>query len=131
MKPNKDNYREFYERITNQRLPDDWQVHHIDETRLNNVIFNLVALPDQLHTQLHRALNVLPLSNAKQHVLESHFLAVFEDYIPVFRSVARCIGYRDYLLYMFSDISVVSHYKPPTEKSYPEYEDLIKQLEIR
>lgn len=35
-------------------IPDDWDVHHIDNDKLNNDIKNLTAMPKAEHTKLHQ-----------------------------------------------------------------------------
>ena len=35
------------------KIPDDWDVHHIDMDKQNNKIENLQALPKADHTRLH------------------------------------------------------------------------------
>jgi hypothetical protein len=50
-----ENYREKYERLTGEPIPNGFHVHHIDEDRRNNDILNLVALPNKVHSAYHFA----------------------------------------------------------------------------
>lgn len=47
------NYRKYYEKETNKKIPKGWDVHHLDFNRKNNNISNLVALPKELHSKYH------------------------------------------------------------------------------
>ena len=48
-------YRKHYAEATGRRVPKTFQVHHIDHDRGNPDIINLVALPQKLHIEYHRA----------------------------------------------------------------------------
>ena len=50
------NYRKFYEKQTNKKIPKDFDIHHIDLNRENNDIINLVAIPKCLHRKYHTLL---------------------------------------------------------------------------
>lgn len=47
------NYRKFYEKETGKKVPEWFEIHHIDENRNNNSIENLVAIPFELHNKIH------------------------------------------------------------------------------
>ena len=47
------NYRLFYEKQTGEKIPENFEVHHIDHNRKNNSIDNLVAIPKKLHKKYH------------------------------------------------------------------------------
>lgn len=59
----KSNYRRILRRAMGS-YPRDWHVHHIDGNHYNNTPHNLIALPEQLHMDLHHSLkwrkNLLP-----------------------------------------------------------------------
>jgi hypothetical protein len=37
-------------------IPDGWHVHHIDHNPKNNSVENLIAMPERIHTMLHRTI---------------------------------------------------------------------------
>lgn len=45
-------HREIYEQAYGP-IPTGWVVHHIDFDKLNNEPLNLIALPEEFHTQIH------------------------------------------------------------------------------
>lgn len=45
-------YREFYEEQTKQKIPEDFEIHHINFDRSDNEITNLVALPVKVHSDI-------------------------------------------------------------------------------
>jgi len=47
------NYRRFYEKCTGSKIPEGYEVHHLDGNRLNNKIVNLVSIPLKLHRDFH------------------------------------------------------------------------------
>ena len=51
---NSTEYRLKYEYLTNRKIPEGFNVHHIDGNRKNNVMTNLVALPLKLHADYHK-----------------------------------------------------------------------------
>lgn len=55
-KTTKFNYRKFYKEITRHDIPKDFDIHHIDFDRSNNVIENLVAIPRIVHQEYHKTL---------------------------------------------------------------------------
>lgn len=52
------NYRKFYKEQTKKDIPKNYDVHHIDGIRSNNVIENLVAIPRDIHRMYHLNENV-------------------------------------------------------------------------
>jgi hypothetical protein len=58
-KPKYFNYRKFYEKETGSKIPDGFDIHHIDCDRSNNHILNLVALPKELYREYHRQISGL------------------------------------------------------------------------
>lgn len=75
-------YRLKYEYITGQKLPDGFNIHHIDGNRINDVITNLVALPKPLHSKYHNL-----LKNPKCGM----------EFINICVDIKGWIGFRDYL----------------------------------
>ena len=45
-------HRYIYEKYIS-KIPEGWQVHHIDCDRLNNLLSNLVCVPTEVHNYLH------------------------------------------------------------------------------
>lgn len=54
------NYRKFYEKYYNIKIPVNWEIHHIDANRKNNDITNLIMIPKKLHSALHNYVGLLP-----------------------------------------------------------------------
>ena len=50
-------YRKIYELELNDKVPDDFDVHHIDLNHKNNDIRNLIAIPKSLHQNFHKCIN--------------------------------------------------------------------------
>lgn len=48
-------HREIYREVYG-KIPSGWIVHHIDQCKINNKPDNLVALPQPLHLELHKAM---------------------------------------------------------------------------
>ena len=48
-------HRYIYEKIVlkGEHIPYGWQVHHIDQDKLNNSLSNLVCVPEEVHNYLH------------------------------------------------------------------------------
>lgn len=46
--------REFYESETGLKVPDDFEIHHLNQNRKDDAIENLVAIPKKLHTEYHK-----------------------------------------------------------------------------
>lgn len=51
------NYRKIYENALQQKIPIEFEVHHIDLNHYNNDITNLVAIPKYLHKEFHKYVN--------------------------------------------------------------------------
>lgn len=52
------NYRKLYENHYGIKIPQDFDIHHIDGDRGNNAIENLVLLPRTTHETLHLICNI-------------------------------------------------------------------------
>ena len=48
------NYRKIYENNI-QKIPDKWEVHHIDFNHNNNSLDNLIAVPSMVHMVIHQS----------------------------------------------------------------------------
>ena len=48
------NYRKLYEQKVS-RIPDNWDIHHIDFNHDNNKIENLIAVPSMVHMIIHQS----------------------------------------------------------------------------
>ena len=46
-------YRELYEKHI-EKIPKDWDVHHIDFNHNNNSLDNLISIPKVIHTVIHQ-----------------------------------------------------------------------------
>lgn len=51
------NYRKIYELALNEKVPKEFDVHHIDLNHKNNDITNLIAIPKVLHQNFHKCIN--------------------------------------------------------------------------
>lgn len=47
------NYRKLYENKIG-KIPNDWEIHHIDFNHNNNDINNLIAIPKIVHVVIHQ-----------------------------------------------------------------------------
>tara|TARA_S200002703_G_C3736998_1_gene226584 strand:- start:674 stop:880 length:207 start_codon:yes stop_codon:yes gene_type:complete len=47
------NYRKLYENKIG-KIPNDWEIHHIDFNHNNNNIDNLIAIPKIVHVVIHQ-----------------------------------------------------------------------------
>lgn len=56
------NYRKKYERFYGEKLPDGYEVHHLDLDRVNNSINNLIAIPKDVHRAYHETMIKLEFS---------------------------------------------------------------------
>jgi len=48
------NYRKLYE-LNIGKIPDNWEIHHIDFNHNNNKIDNLIAVPSMVHMVIHQS----------------------------------------------------------------------------
>tara|TARA_R110000824_G_scaffold26046_1_gene90068 strand:- start:545 stop:763 length:219 start_codon:yes stop_codon:yes gene_type:complete len=48
------NYRKLYEQKVS-RIPENWDIHHIDFNHDNNKIENLIAVPSMVHMVIHQS----------------------------------------------------------------------------
>ena len=47
------NYRKLYDNKIG-KIPNDWEIHHIDFNHNNNDIDNLIAIPKIVHVVIHQ-----------------------------------------------------------------------------
>ena len=94
------NYRKFYEKQTNKKIPKDFDIHHIDFNRENNDIANLVAIPRQLHKKYHTIIvKMFPLG---------HFTYEKSLFTP-FLSNDFYVGELGYITYQMENIAKNIH----------------------
>ena len=48
------NYRKLYE-DNREKIPNNWEVHHIDFNHENNELDNLIAVPSMVHMIIHQS----------------------------------------------------------------------------
>ena len=48
------NYRKLYEQNIG-KIPDKWEIHHIDFNHNNNALENLIAVPSMVHMIIHQS----------------------------------------------------------------------------
>jgi hypothetical protein len=48
------NYRKLYENHIG-KIPDKWEIHHIDFNHNNNSLDNLIAVPSMVHMVIHQS----------------------------------------------------------------------------
>lgn len=103
------NYIKFYETETGKRVPMGFDVHHIDQNRLNNEIKNLVALPKELHQSYHKnifssfkgdtgIINNLKGSFERGTAYNGNILGTLTEFVSIFNECKKYIDYRDFLL---------------------------------
>lgn len=112
------NYRKFYEEVTKVKLPEDFDVHHIDGNRKNNQITNLVALPSELHKKYHdlvfyfknknfrpivRILGVLNGGNG----FNDYYKICYDNFLKIYKQCQKYVDYRDYLLNKIYDFHII------------------------
>lgn len=51
------NYRKIYEMTLMEKIPKNFEIHHIDLNHNNNDIKNLIAIPKSLHQNFHKCIN--------------------------------------------------------------------------
>lgn len=59
-------HRYIYEKSYKVHIDKGWQVHHIDQNKLNNNLDNLVCVPDVVHNYLHFLLRSKKLSEYQE-----------------------------------------------------------------
>lgn len=100
------NYRKIYEEKCGIKIPDGYDIHHIDFDRNNNDITNLVMLPKKLHQEYHKLVNIpeFKMNTRIKSIFEigiGHNWYVLEEYKKFFNCWEECckwVNYRDYLL---------------------------------
>lgn len=99
-------YREIYEIETGVKLPQNFEVHHIDFDRNNNVMRNLVAMPKSLHANYHKFLEfsthtphdkIISLTQSGRSYNSFWFHGVSE-FIKHHEKACMWADYRDFLL---------------------------------
>lgn len=94
-------YRQDYEEYYGIKVDKSWHIHHIDYNHNNNDINNLVALPDYIHIELHRAHDEWELCKQNFSFSDiqlytgkccghSRFMETLTDYV---NAVSKCTPY--------------------------------------
>lgn len=100
------NYRKLYESETKTKVPNDFDIHHLDFNRENNYISNLVALPRDLHSKFHNAYNdlhipdksdLIPTDSFRTGIINMYVKTITE-YEKAYAEIISWITYRDYLM---------------------------------
>lgn len=100
-------YRQDYENYYGVTLDANWHVHHIDYNHNNDNIENLVALPNYLHLELHKAHDTLEqyendfqLSDIRLHsglcCSHSDFMVALTNYVNVIDKCTTFMNMRDF-----------------------------------
>lgn len=104
------NYRKIYEEQTNEPIPENWEVHHIDLNRENNDIKNLVAMPKEMHIEFHSKLKKAEVAMKKLNIIcgldlfsgvnvfARENLHKLNEFIKIYNDCLQYIAYRDSLL---------------------------------
>lgn len=58
-------YRKIYETVLMEKIPKNFEIHHIDLNHKNNDIRNLIAIPKSLHQNFHRCINEIERERIK------------------------------------------------------------------
>lgn len=69
-----ENYRKKYKKYYGIEFSRDYDIHHIDMSRNNNSIENLVLLPKRLHEEYHTLFNSAKCFNRTPSTVESPYI---------------------------------------------------------
>ena len=113
-------YRKFYEKLTNKKIPKDFEVHHIDFDRENNDIHNLIAIPRDLHRKYHSSFKQCEYYEIKtpkfftvigyDHDLYSYMIELHKEHDLLRLKFKHWIHFRNHLLGYHNDI-INTNYK--------------------
>ena len=83
------NYRKYYEKCLDIKIPKGFVIHHIDFDRNNNDISNLLMLPKDLHEEYHKVLGELRCFNSGQfdgkiNIHYQNIVSILEKFIPIY-----------------------------------------------
>lgn len=107
------NYRKLYEQKCNIKIPNDYEIHHIDFNRKNNDIMNLVMLPKNLHNAYHSTLEKYKALSYKPNIeLQSSMdfgylinkyildndIDIIRDFIDIWYQCVEYVDLRNYYL---------------------------------
>ncbi len=99
-------YKRIYEKETGTEIPKWWHIHHIDIDPTNNDIENLVALPNEIHQQVHEqmcACDGLSLSSevvgrmGRGGGANEFYYAKMIEFMKWYRIAQDFVDYRDFL----------------------------------
>ena len=108
------NYRKFYEKETGHAIPIGYEIHHIDENRDNNKIYNLVMIPKELHEKLHKNFNELKRFGIQNVLQPSNdyrlpYFELLENHCNNLREVNKYVRLRDVMLNGFSEFMAINN----------------------
>lgn len=101
------NYRKIYREKTGKKIPDDFEIHHLDQDRTNNEIDNLIAIPKRVHRQWHLYFNQITvlgfsandyIPDVQNHNKIIYNADVFKGYLDACVEMSCWLHFRDYLL---------------------------------
>jgi len=81
MKRDKNEYQAKYIYLTKSIIPDNFDIHHIDGNRNNNLIDNLVCLPVKLHSDYHKYFMNGDFEKLEQTELNITYWVIFRNYL--------------------------------------------------
>lgn len=107
MKANLTNYRHIYEKVYGVTISKGFEIHHIDFNHFNNNPANLVMLPKELHTNLHRVYNEFhkftDLYNLNDITIfsgcansKSYFMSCLTEYVEILNQCVVWLNKRDF-----------------------------------
>lgn len=121
-------YRSYYEKMCDLKIPRNCEIHHINFNREDNNIRNLVMLPSKLHKDYHKKLENLKNSrfkldeqiksiidfgiNYNDFVLSERYKEA-KAFVEVWYECIPFVSYRDYKL---------GHYIP---------DELVEKVEVQ
>lgn len=108
-------YRKHYEKLTKIKVPEGFEIHHIDFNRKNNNIRNLVALPKYLHNEYHRVVTKFKNKDFKLQLkltgivdsgngFNNYYWDCVCEFLKTYKKCQTYIDYRDYLLGIIIDV---------------------------
>lgn len=100
------NYKTYFEKYYNIKIPKNYEIHHIDLNHNNNDINNLMVLPKELHQEYHRLLNEYSRYGTKKIEFlisgnmvgtESYFINLLNELTDIIKECNKWYDYKKYL----------------------------------
>ena len=106
-------YKIFYQNETKHAIPSGYEIHHIDQNRENNNKFNLLMLPKDLHTKLHRQFEDVKRWGIENSLKPSNdyktpYFGLMEKYLKTLNEVNKYLRLRD-ILFFGRDFNLMKH----------------------